>query len=199
MKPTMIKISVEADLYLRNLELRDSEDLLLLVEANRPYLREWLPWLDLTRNIDEMIVFVESSIRQQTSAAGFQAGIWCRDELVGIIGYHHLEWANRSTCIGYWLAEGQQRRGIMTKSCRSLVDYAFDEMRLNRVEIRCAVGNMKSRAVPERLGFKPEGTLREAEWLYDHFVDHIVYGMLARDWFEMRGTRSAARSSAFTT
>lgn len=195
----MVKISVEDDLTLKNLELRESEEMMLLVDANRPYLREWLPWLDLTRNIDEMIVFVESAIRQQSSGVGFQAGIWYCNQLVGIIGYHHLEWANRSTCIGYWLAEGHQRKGIMTKACRSLVDYAFDELRLNRVEIRCAVGNIKSRAIPERLGFKSEGLLREAEWLYDHFVDHVVYGMLARDWLAVRSTQNVARSSAFTT
>lgn len=195
----MVKIPIEPDLYLKNLELRESEDLLLLVDANRPYLREWLPWLDLTTNIDEMIAFVESAIRQQTSGLGFQAGIWHSGRLAGVIGYHHLEWANRSTCIGYWLAEEEQRRGIMTRSCRALVDYGFDELRLNRVEIRCAIENTKSRSIPERLGFKVEGTLREAEWLYDHYVDHVVYGMLKKDWFALRGTQNIARNSAYTT
>jgi ribosomal-protein-serine acetyltransferase len=70
----------------------------------------------------------------------------------------------------------------MTKACRFLVDYAFAELKLNRVEIRCATGNHKSRAIPERLGFKLEGTVRQAEWLYDHFVDHALYGMLASEW-----------------
>ncbi len=198
MRPEMIRIPVEEGFFLKNLELRESEEILLLVDANRPYLREWLPWLDLTRDIDEMLAFVESAIRQQTSGLGFQAGIWCDNRLVGIIGYHHLEWANRSTCLGYWLAEGKQRKGIMTKASRSLVAYAFEELRLNRVEIRCAVGNLKSRAIPERLGFRTEGVLRDAEWLYDHFVDHVVYGMLARDWPSVQSTQHAGRSSAMT-
>jgi ribosomal-protein-serine acetyltransferase len=193
----MVKIEIEDGLQLKSLELRESEALLLLVNANRPYLRQWLPWLDMTTNIDEMIAFVESAIRQQTSGLGFQAGIWQGNEIVGIIGYHHLEWANRSTCIGYWLAEQFQGRGIMTKSCRSVVEYAFEEWHLNRIEIRCAEGNLKSRAIPERLGFKAEGTFREAEWLYDHFVDHVVYGMLARDWPPAPTKQNASRSSAF--
>jgi ribosomal-protein-serine acetyltransferase len=192
----MIKLQVEDGLYLKSLELKDAEDLLPLVDGNCAYLREWLPWLDMTRTIDEMIAFVDSAIRQQSAGLGFQAGIWYRNQIVGIIGYHHLEWANRSTCIGYWLAEPFQHRGVMTKACRALVEYAFEDWHLNRIEIRCAVGNTKSRAIPERLGFRAEGTLREAEWLYDHYVDHVVYGMLASDWPDVRSMLEAAKSAS---
>ncbi len=191
----MIKIQVENGLYLKSLELRDAEDLFPLVDGNRAYLREWLPWLDVTRTIDEMLAFIESAVRQQSSGLGFQAGIWYQNQLIGVIGYHHLEWANRSTCIGYWLAEPFQRRGLMTKACRTLVEYAFEDWHLNRIEIRCAAGNIKSRAIPERLGFASEGILHEAEWLYDHYVDHVVYGMLARDWPAVRSTPDAPRSA----
>lgn len=58
----------------------------------------------------------------------------------------------------------------------------FREYGVNRIEIRAAVGNGKSRSIPERLGFQQEGICRQAEWLSDHFVDHVVYGMLAEDW-----------------
>ncbi len=188
----MIRIPVEDGLFLKTLELRDAEDLLPLVDANRMYLREWLPWLDMTRDIDEMIAFVDSAVRQQAAGLGFQAGIWYHGGIIGIIGYHHLEWANRSTCIGYWIDHRSQHRGLMTKSCRALVQYAFEDWHLNRVEIRCAVGNLKSRAIPERLGFRAEGTLREAEWLYDHYVDHVVYGMVSSEWKSLRGAHSTA-------
>src|SRR5512137_39277 len=102
----LVKIAIEDGLFLKSLELRDAEELMLLVDANRPYLREWLPWLDMTRTIDEMIIFVESTLRQFASNQGFQTAVWHQEKIVGIIGYHHLEWANRSTCIWYWL-DGQ--------------------------------------------------------------------------------------------
>lgn len=195
----MIKIQIEDELYLKSLELRDSEDLLPLVDLNRAYLREWLPWLDMTRDIDEMLAFVDSSVRQQAAGLGFQSGIWHQNQIVGVIGYHHLEWANHSTCLGYWIAEQFQHRGIMTKSCRTLVDYAFEDWHLNRIEIRCAVGNVRSQAIPERLGFKPEGILREAEWLYDHTVDHVVYGMLRKDWKALRAAEKSSQPETTTT
>lgn len=191
----MVKIGLENGLLLQSLELRDAEELFLLVDSNRLYLRQWLPWLDLTRNIDDMLASIESTMRQLDSNLGFQAGIWQKGQIVGIIGYHHLEWANRSTCIGYWLGERFQGRGIMTKSCRSLVDYAFHEWRLNRIEIRCAIENVKSRAIPERLGFSPEGVFREAEWLYDHYVDHVVYGMIAKEWSVLNNAPNDPRAA----
>lgn len=56
------------------------------------------------------------------------------------------------------------------------------ELKLNRVEIRAGVHNLKSRAIPERLGFINEGTIRQAEWLYDCYIDHVIYGILESDW-----------------
>ncbi|HWJ04141.1 MAG TPA: GNAT family protein, partial [Verrucomicrobiae bacterium] len=98
------------------------------------------------------------------------------------IGLHYLDFNNRKTSLGYWLGEAFQDKGLMTASVRTLTKYCFTELNLNRVEIRAAVENIKSRAVPERLGFNQEGIIREAEWLGDRFVDHVVYGMLKRNW-----------------
>lgn len=181
---TTIVLAVEPDFVIRSFEAGDAESLFALIDRHRSFLRTWLPWLDLTRAVDDTRMFIEGTQQQLAVNNGFQAGLWNQGRLVGVIGYHRIDWLNRSTSIGYWLGEEFQGRGMMTKACRAMVSYAFDRYHLHRVEIRCAEGNVKSRAIPERLGFLPEGKIREAEWLYDHFVDHMVYGMLAPDWFE---------------
>ncbi len=70
----------------------------------------------------------------------------------------------------------------MTNCCRAMVSLGFREFELNRMEIRCATENKRSCAIPERLGFTREGVLRDAEWVYDRFVDLAIYGMLEREW-----------------
>ncbi len=72
----------------------------------------------------------------------------------------------------------------MTEACRAMVNHAFRELGLNRVGIACATENHRSRAIPERLGFRQEGVQRQAEWLYDRFVDRALYAMLASEWRE---------------
>jgi ribosomal-protein-serine acetyltransferase len=102
------------------------------------------------------------------------------------VGHHYLDRPNRSTQLGYWLGEEFQGRGIMTRAVRALIELTFNTWRLNRIEIRCATGNQPSCRLAERLGACLEGTARDAEWLYDRFVDHRVYSILAREWKELQ-------------
>ena len=178
----MQPISVSDQFNLTPLELRDADELFRVTDDNRDYLRQWLPWLDSIKRVEDTRVFIQAGQAQSAQNNGTQLAIRVRHTIVGIVGHHQIDWRNRIASLGYWVGEAHQGRGVVTAACRSLVSHAFDEARLNRVEIRCAVGNQKSRAIPQRLGFRQEGLLRDAEWLYDHFVDHIMYAILARDW-----------------
>lgn len=175
-------IRVDDDIELRIYEERHAQEVAEVIDQNRAYLRQWLPWVDDSRTVEDSRVFIRSALRQFADNEGFQLGIWYRGKFAGGIGYHPINWANRKVEIGYWLAEPMQGKGIMTKACQTLIAYAFDELGLNKVEIHCATGNIRSCAIPKRLGFTQEGILREGEWLYDHFVDLAVFGMLAREW-----------------
>lgn len=170
------------EISLELVEPRHAEELFRVIDANREHLREWLPWVDGTRSASDLNEFIQTSCRRLADDNGFNTVIRFRDEIVGVVGYHGIDWVNRATSLGYWLAREARGKGIMTQSCRAYVDHAFGELKLNRVEIRCAVENKRSRAIPERLGFREEGALREAEWLYDHFVDLVVYSRLAAEW-----------------
>lgn len=178
----MFKYVVDDETEIRLLDIPHAGQLFELTDSCRSYLKEWLPWLDGTNNVGDTETFIELTKKQFSLNNGFQAGIWYRGRIAGVIGFHSINWTNKSSDIGYWLGETYRGHGLMTKSCRALVDYAFGELNLNRIEIRCAEQNLRSRAIPQRLGFKEEGTIREAEWLYDHYVDHVVYGILAREW-----------------
>ena len=175
-------IPIDQELQLRLHEERYAEEYFALIERNRAYLQQWMPWAAYEGSLEETKAYMKQTLLQFANNEGLQTGIWYQDRLVGSIGYPHLDWANRKVEIGYWIDASMQGKGIVTKACRTLVTYAFDQYRLNKVEIHCATGNRRSRAVPERLGFTQEGIIRQAEWLPDHAVDMVIYGMLDTEW-----------------
>jgi ribosomal-protein-serine acetyltransferase len=177
---------------LRQLTINDAEELFSVCDASRAHLRRWLPWLDRTRTPVDTRRFAENAWRQFENNQGFQALILVRGRIAGLVGFHRIDWANRLTSLGYWLAAGYEGRGLMTASCEVIVDHAFAALNLNRIAIACASENIRSRAVPERLGFTHEGRLRDAEWLYDHYVDHEIYAQLQREWQARVVTRLVA-------
>ena len=178
----MFVFEVNDKINLKMLSSRDADDLFAVIDANRSYLKEWLPWVPQMTEAADVKSFIQDTREQFAAENGWQAGIWYQEELVGVIGFHSVDWKNQKTTLGYWLAEDYQGQGIMTTCCQILIDHAFRVWELNKVEIRAAAKNHKSRAIPERLGLKEEGTIREAELLDDSFVDHVVYGILQREW-----------------
>lgn len=175
-------LNIGHDITLGLVAPEDAQDIFSLTDACRGYLRKWLPWVDGTRTTADTMAFIRSAVKQHGENKGFHCTIRCKGQLAGIIGYSRIDKTDRKTELGYWLGEQFQGQGIITRCCRALADYAFLEMDLNRVEILVAVENVKSCAIPRRLGFVHEGTLREAEWVNDRFLDLMVFAMLRRDW-----------------
>lgn len=174
----MDNFMIDQEIELRLLQPIHAEELFNLIDTSRDYLREWLPWIDFTKEVRDSREFIEASLQQYHSRNGFQAGIWYKGELAGVIGLHDIDWTNKSTSIGYWLGETFQGKGLMTKACEVIIDHCFKELKLKRIEIRVATENYKSQAIPERLGFKKEGCQRSAQWLNDRFVDLYIYGLV---------------------
>ena len=188
----MQTIAISAGVRLTPLDLDDAADLFALTDANRAHLRIWLPWLDGIRRIEDTRAFIRTAARQASRNDGAQFAVRVDGAIAGVIGHHRDRLAQPPHLPRLLAGRGLPGPRARHRACRSLLAHAFDAARLNRVEIRCAAGNRRSCAIPRRLGFREEGMLREAEWLYDHFVDHVVYGMLASDWRRSGGARGAA-------
>jgi ribosomal-protein-serine acetyltransferase len=183
-----MRIDLPGGARLRLLEESDADELFALTDANRAHLEPWLPWVPHTRAPADTLEFIRATHRQLADDQSMQFAIVDRDGgIAGVVGFHRFDWANRATSIGYWLAADRQGRGLMTEAVRALVDYAFSERDLHRIEILAAVDNARSRAVPERLGFRAEGVRREAERHGERYFDLVTYALLAREWPAVEG------------
>ncbi|WP_233532183.1 GNAT family N-acetyltransferase [Paenibacillus alkalitolerans] len=178
----MFSKRIDEQLDLRILDHKHVYELYKVTDENRNYLSAWLPWVGETTGEDSTRNFIRNSLKHYADNTGLNCGIFYNNSIVGCIGFHGFDWANLKTSLGYWLAEAYQGKGIMTKSCITMIDYSIKELGFNRIEIRAGVENYKSRAIPERLNFKQEGILRKVEKVGDKYLDHVVYAMIADDW-----------------
>ncbi len=158
-----------------------AEELFKLTDKNRGFLQQWLPWLDRTKEPLDTQQFLELQLLRFQQGSALHVTIFYQDRIAGVVGYNQIDRVNQIGHLGYWLGEEYNGKGIMTKSAKELIELGFDYYELNRVEIRCAVANNRSRALSERLGFNNEGIIRQAEKLCDRYVDHVVYGLLRSD------------------
>jgi ribosomal-protein-serine acetyltransferase len=180
----MPRFLIDERTVLRPILDTDASALFALIEDNRTRLRQWLPWLDGTRSKEDLRAFRSRVFAQENEGLGM-ARLIERDHMAcGVVAFNQIDTLNRKAELGYWLDRQHEGRGLCRQACSRLIGYAFGELSLNRVAIAAAVGNRRSRALAERLGFTLEGVVREAEWLYDHYVDHASYGLLRCEWTE---------------
>jgi ribosomal-protein-serine acetyltransferase len=173
------KISKRTELRL--IDRQHTGELFKLIDSNREYLRRWHPWVDGVRSADDSGKMISIWEQQNANNRGFCATIFFDGQFCGVIHHLNVDWPNRWTALSYWLDAAHQGQGIMTSCCRAMIFHSFKTWNLNRITIECATENDRSRAIPERLGFKFEGIVRGVEWLHDRYADHAVYGLLRLD------------------
>ena len=170
----MLPYHVTDSIVLRLLQEHHATEMFAAIEQNRAYLRQWLSWLDGTTELEHSRKFIRECLDDYVKTSAITCGIWHRNTFCGVIGHNSIDWEQSTANIGYWLAENHQGFGIVTRCCQRFIDHAFTDYGLNRIEIHVANANEKSQAIAYRLGFERTGILENAEWMYDHFIDHTI-------------------------
>jgi ribosomal-protein-serine acetyltransferase len=177
--PCRIRISEDAELRL--LVDADAKELHRLIEANRAHIAAWLPW-GAEQKLADTLEFIQGTRAQLEGNDGFQVAILIDDRIAGVIGYTGVNWEERSTSIGYWLAAEHQGHGTMSAAATALTNHALSAWELRRVTIRVATENARSRAIPERLGYREETVQPKAQRVGDRELDLVVYAITAEEW-----------------
>jgi len=103
------------------------------------------------------------------------------DEPIGTIGLHEIHRAAERATAGYVLAREARGRGLGRRALRLLCAYAFDDLRLARVEVTIEAQNAASRATAASVGFREEGVLRSYMPIAGERRDMLMYGLLPDD------------------
>ncbi len=178
----MFKHDLDEGAELRVLEMRHAPEFLAFIEANRQHLSVWLGWGETIKTLEDAQKFIKRGVTRYAEDGLPWIGVWLENVMVGGVLFFPLERSIKGTEIGYWLGEAATGRGLMTRAVRAVLDFAFDDLKLNRVGLHADVRNAPSRALAERLGFTLEGIERQSWLLHDQLTDNAAYSMLADEW-----------------
>jgi ribosomal-protein-alanine N-acetyltransferase len=131
---------------------------------------------------EELLLFCIDNFKANT---GIRWGVMKKGgtDLIGTLGFHNwVKDGGYHARAGYDLVPEERRKGIMTEAFSAAIDYAFREMRLNRIEVLIAPENEASIRLVRKLGFKFEGILREHALFRGKFLDDAVYSLLSSEW-----------------
>jgi ribosomal-protein-serine acetyltransferase len=177
-----LNLLVDDNLMLKEIQLTDTNAIFEIIDTQRDYLREWLPFIDYTKHPGDTRAYILSLYDRLYDKRDLVFSIWYQGSVVGLMGLKGTDRDNHKTEIGYWLSSDMQGNGIVTKSCYRLTQYLFENMAMNRIQIRVGVGNEKSKKIPKRLGFKFEGVERCGELLVSGYTDLEVYSMIKSEF-----------------
>lgn len=180
-----MNLVIDKILNLEPISLSHADELYRLTDDNRKFLGKWLPWVKHTNSVKDTKEFIKECQKKSKKKEGFNYVILYRNKVTGTISLVEISRFRNQAEIGYWLAEEFNGKGIMTRSCRAIVNHCFKDLNLSRVIIRCDKRNKESRKIPEKLGFYNQGILKRDGFYEDVYVDHVQYLMRRKDWSEV--------------
>lgn len=177
-----MRINIDENINLELIAEQHAAGLYAVIEANRARFAEFLAWGDNAGSLENFNNYIKNCELQYQQGNDINFVILLDEKPVGKMGLHYINTHNRSAEIGYWLGKSEEGKGIITKSCRGLISYGFTALDLNRIEIKAAVSNVRSLAIPKKLNFTKEGILRQADQVNGRFLDLVLYSMLREEW-----------------
>jgi len=179
----MFRIVVDDEVSLVLAEERHAQAMTELIVRNQARLARWEPWAEQPATVDGTRAYIRAAL--QDFARGRQIStIIALDQgrrFVGRCGMR-INTHTGSGDIGYWIDRAYEGRGITSRAARALITSVFEENGLAKVELRTSVGNKRSRALAERLGFAFEGVLAGGLQFARRADDVALYGVTAKQW-----------------
>ena len=175
---------IDDEIELRQFTPDDADIVFEAVHRNAEHLMEFMHWMTRDYSREMSRDFINASIENRNKRESVGYGIFKTGRLIGAIGFAAFDWPSNATEIGYWIDRQEEGKGIVSRACRQLIEYAFNDLGMNRIQIRCAAENIRSAAIPARFGFKKEGCLRQSQFRNGKLHDFLVFGLLRSEWQE---------------
>ncbi|MFS4448671.1 GNAT family N-acetyltransferase [Maribacter sp. 2307UL18-2] len=164
--------------------LKMAEVMFKVIDENRIHLEPWFPWPKQTQKIEDSLKYLFDKEEKTVQGKQLEYGLFVNLKYIGNISIFDIHRENKSAEIGYWLSSAQTRKGYMTEAVKILEKEAFENLDLNRVQIKCDEENVASCGVATKCGFTYEGTFREDDYseYFNDFRNTSVFSKLKSEY-----------------
>ncbi|MGW1767839.1 GNAT family N-acetyltransferase [Streptomyces sp. NPDC002073] len=178
----MFSIALADDARLFPLEPHHAEEFLAHMDRGRDFIGVHIGLPDRATDLDSARKLLTDFAHRAADDTGRLYGIRVDGRMVGGVLFRTFD-ANTGTCeVGCWLEPSAAGRGLVTKACRILIDWAIHERGMHRVEWLVSTANEKSIAAAERLGMTRDGVLRETQMHRGIRQSVEIWSVLAHEW-----------------
>ena len=176
------KLPIDETYSLVKLDLTQADEVYEVVDRERAHLSTFLDWLSCVNSVEDELRFMKEMMTLEIENKARIYTIYEENQLIGTVDIHNIDTQNHTGEIGYWLSQHVTGQGVMTKVVRLLCDLAFNDLLLNRLEIRAQKENKASQRVAEKVGFRFIGEAREEIYRQGDYVTIYHYELLKRDF-----------------
>ncbi|URZ87825.1 GNAT family N-acetyltransferase [Floricoccus penangensis] len=155
-----------------------SQDLFQIIQDEHDRIQEWLPIPEKTKTLEDEENFIEYVQKKMIEKKLFTLCILVDNRVVGTIDLHDISHKHRRAEIGYWISGRWEGYGIVTKACKSIINYGFSVLDLHKIYIEVDSQNFKSQAVAQRLGFSKEAHFKKVLVHNGDYHDSIWFGLV---------------------
>jgi ribosomal-protein-serine acetyltransferase len=173
----MFKERIDNELSIALVQESFAQQYASLVIDQVDYLSQWLAWPPHCQSEQDFRHFIQRVLHEYAEGKSMTCAILYRGEIVGNCSFNTINYDTLSAEVGYWLSQHHQGKGIVTRIVNHLINKAFTELGMKKVQLSAAVDNQPSRRVAERVGMTLEGILTNQEKVGDRVLDHAIYGI----------------------
>lgn len=151
------------------------------VYKNKDFLKQYFNWVDLYQNESIAKMYINQCLEAFQKGVGETFAIVYNGHYIGEITVFNINASAKKCEIGFWIDEDYTMQGLMTTILKWMIDYLFENKKMNKLVIHHTVDNQACEKLLLRLGFKQDGILRSDFILHDKFEDLVCMSLLKRD------------------
>jgi RimJ/RimL family protein N-acetyltransferase len=168
-----------------------TDDIVPSYEAVRESIAEisqWMDWCSSDYSMEDAATWVNSCVAAWSNGTEYEFAIIDakNGRFVGACGLNNFDTQNNWANLGYWVRSSETRRGVATSATLLVARFGLEELKLNRVEIFVAAGNVASLRVAEKAGATREGLLRSSLVIHSKVHDAVMFSLIQSDLESLR-------------